>query len=104
VSEADKEKEQKNFHRQEKLEFPRFYPPISYLGADDEGRIFIRTWEKPANGKGYFFDVYDPEGKYITKIPMNFRPRILKKGYLYAIEADDDGIQTVKRYKITWKI
>jgi len=104
VSEAEKEEEQKKESRPErKIEFPRFHPPISYLAADDEGRIFVRTWEKPAKGKGYFFDVYDPEGKYITRIPLSFSPRVLKKGNLYAIEADEAGFQYVKRYKVTWK-
>ena len=104
VSEAEKEEEQKKESRPErKIEFPRFHPPISYLAADDEGRIFVRTWEKPAKGKGYFFDVYDPEGKYITRIPLSFSPRVLNKGNLYAIEADEAGFQYVKRYKVTWK-
>jgi len=104
LSKAEKDKEKKRPGSEGKIVFPRFHAPISYLAADNEGRIFVCTWEKPVNGKGYFFDIYDPEGKYITKIPMDFSPRILKKGNLYAIEADKDSFQTVKRYKITWKI
>ena len=103
VSEAEKNEERKKRDPDTKWEFPRYHFPMSYLAADDEGRIFVRTWEKPDKGKGYFFDVYDPEGKYITRIPLSFSPRVLNKGNLYAIEADEAGFQYVKRYKMTWK-
>jgi len=103
VTEAKKNEERKKRDSITRWEFPRDHFPMSFLAADDEGRIFVRTWEKPAQGQGYFFDVFDPEGKYITRIPLSFSPRVLKKGNLYAIEADEAGFQCVKRYKMTWK-
>jgi hypothetical protein len=103
VSEVEKNEERKKRNSVTRWEFPRDHFPMSFLAADEEGRIFVRTWEKPAKGTGYFFDVYDPEGKYITRIPLSFSPRVLKKGNLYAIEADEAGFQYVKRYKLTWK-
>jgi len=103
VSEAEKNEERKKHDPDTRWEFPRYHFPMSHLAADDEGRIFVRTWEKPADGKGYFFDIFDSEGKYITRISLSFSPRVLKKGNLYAIEADEAGFQYVKRYKMTWK-
>jgi len=76
---------------------------IRYLAVDDEERIYVRTWERPDNGEGYFFDIFDNEGKYIARIPFNFRPRVLKKGKIYSIEEDEEGYQFVKRYKVNWK-
>jgi len=73
-----------------------------YLSIDESGRIFTRTYEKSYDEVGYYYDVFDSEGKYIAKIPLKIRPLIWKKGKLYTIEEDDDGYQLVKRYKVTW--
>jgi hypothetical protein len=70
---------------------------------DEEGRIFVQTWEKPDSGEEYSFDVFDSEGRYLAKIPLNFRPAVMKKGKIYTIEEDEDRYQFVKRYKVTWK-
>ena len=86
-----------------KLIIPKHYPAIQYLFADDEGRIFIQTYEKVKDGNGYYFDVFDTEGRYISKISLKTRPRVWKKNKLYTIEEDENGFQMVKRYKVTWR-
>ncbi|MGA2533526.1 MAG: 6-bladed beta-propeller [Candidatus Aminicenantales bacterium] len=73
------------------------------LDVDDSGRIFVQTYEKAAEGHGYYYDVFDPEGKYIARILLKAAPRVLKKGKLYTIEEDEKGFQVVKRYKVSWK-
>jgi hypothetical protein len=103
VSEEEKNEEQKRYEPDKKVEFPRYHFPMSFLAADDEGRIFVRTWEKPADGKGYFFDIFDSEGRYFGRIPLEFKPEIIKKGKIYSIETDEAGYNYVRRYKITWK-
>ena len=103
VSEAEKNEERKKRDPDTRWEFPRYHFPMSYLVADNEGRIFVRTWEKPADGKGYFFDIFDSEGRYFGRIPLEFKPDILKKGKIYSIETDEAGYLYVRRYKITWK-
>lgn len=103
ISEAEKEERRKDIRPGTKVEFPRYHSAFYLFRIDDEGRIFVQTWEKPDSGEEYFFDVFDHEGRYIAKIPLNFRPNVLKKGKVYAIEEDEDGYQFVKRYKVTWK-
>lgn len=73
------------------------------MNIDDEGRIFVQTYEKTSNENGYFYDVFDSESKYIAKIPLKVRPRVWKKNKLYTVEEDEVGYQYVKRYKVTWK-
>ena len=85
-----------------KIIFPKYYPAFWHFSTDDEGRIFIQTFEKTEAGSHYF-DVFDPEGKYIAKAPLKVRPQTWKKNKLYTIEEDEDGYQYVKRYKVTWK-
>ncbi len=96
------EKEQQKKAYGEEFSIPPYHPAFSYLRTDDEGRIFVRTWEKPASGDGYFFDVFDSEGKYIAKIPMQFTPVVIESGKIFTIEEDEEGYQYVKRYSISW--
>lgn len=86
----------------ETMSVPKFHCPFRWIGADEEGRIFVMTWERAKDGQGYYYDVFDQEGKYIVKIPLRARPDVFKKGKLYAVEEDEEGYPHVKRFKITW--
>ena len=84
-------------------EVPHFHPAFRNFSFDDNGRIFVQTWEKPKDKEGYYYDVFDSEGKYLAKIALEAVPRVLKRNRLYTIEEDKEGYQFVKRYKVTWK-
>ena len=83
--------------------FPKHHPAFYRLCLDDEGRIFVQTWEKIGEEDIYYHDVFDSEGKYIAKVPLRSRPITCKKGKLYTLEEDEEDYQVVKRYKVTWK-
>jgi len=86
-----------------RVEFPDNYPAFQGLSCDEQGRIFVRTSERAEDKGGYYYDVFDKEGKYISKIFLKVRPQVWKKNKLYTIEEDEEGFQMVKRYKVTWK-
>jgi len=85
-----------------KIELPQNHLVFMNLSIDDEGRLFLGTYEKGRDGEGYYYDVFDSEGKYLTKILLKAMPQVWKKRNLYTIEEDDEGYQVVKRYKVTW--
>jgi len=87
-----------------KVEFPDNYPAFQGLSCDEQGRIFVRTYERVVDGEDYYYDIFDEEGKYIANIPLGFFPRTWKNNKLYTIEEDEDGYQYIKCYKVTWKI
>jgi len=80
---------------------PEFYPPINYIYSDDEGRIYVQTNEVDLENRDYY-DVFNSEGKYITKITLKGFPACWNKGKFYTIEEDEDGFEYVKRYNVTW--
>jgi hypothetical protein len=86
-----------------KLLWDKHHNAFIYLSLDEAGRIFVRTYEKAADGKIYYYDVFDSEGKYIAKIPLKARPIVWKMNKLYTIEEDEEGLQIVKRYRVSWK-
>ncbi len=102
ISEAEKEERQRDLLPGRKIKFSRYHSAFVYFKSDEEGRIFVLTWEKPDSGEKYSYDVFDSEGRYIAKIPLNFGIAVMKKGKIYTIEEDEDGYQFVKRYKVTW--
>jgi hypothetical protein len=85
-----------------KLVVPKYFPAIHSITTDDEGRIFVRTYKKIGERK-YYNDVFDSEGRYITKVSLKDRLQVWKKNKLYTIEEDKEGYQKIKRYKVTWK-
>lgn len=85
------------------LKFPNRYPPFIRFTCDEEGRIFVQTYEKTEDGERDYYDVFDSEGKYIARISLKFRPMVWKNNKLFTIEEDEDGFQFVKRYRVTWK-
>jgi len=87
----------------EKMVIPKYHCPFRWMIADDKGRIFVWTYERVADGEGYYYDVFDAEGKYIVKVPLKSRPFLFKNSKLYTMEEDEEGYQYVKRYKVTWK-
>jgi hypothetical protein len=84
-----------------KLVVPKNFPAIRSLTADDEGRIFVGTYEKA--GKSLFVnDVFDSAGRYVAAVALKGRPQVWKKHKLYAIEEDEDGTPFIRRYAATW--
>lgn len=91
-----------------RMTIPKYHNAFLWISADDEGKIFVQTWERTYNRDGYLFDIFDQEGKYLAKVPIPAKstkyPLIFKKNKLFTIEEDEEGFQVVKRYKVTWNI
>ena len=115
ISEQYKENILKNRKNSESSEIPppplpvfaKNFPFIMSLESDEIGRIYVGTYHKPENGQGNFFDIFDPEGKYIAKIPLNSErtsPLVWKKNKLYMRKVTEDGNIVVKRYTLKWEI
>ena len=80
---------------------PKHFPSFRTLRADDEGKIWVTTSKKTADGEKIYYDVFDVEGKYILEVALKASPRVFKNK-MYMVEEDEDGYQYVKRYKIIW--
>lgn len=84
-----------------KLNYPKHYYPYGYLICDDQGRTFVRTYEK-ANQREFFFD---SEGRYIAKFayPVDEMPVMIKKGKMYSILRDRNDLPLMRRYTMVWE-
>lgn len=84
------------------VSIPKYHNAFQWFTTDDEGRIFIRTHEQIKEGKGYHYDVFDMEGRFIVKIPLKTTPYLIKDNKFYTVEEDEQGFLAIKRYKVTW--
>ncbi len=78
---------------------PENFPPFRWIVCDNESEIYVQTYEKDKNDH-FVCDVFDPEGRYITKFSLPREEIIfgIKKNYIYTLI--DKGIPYVKRYRV----
>ena len=99
ISEEEKEKRK----LPQSSELPRYFPAFQDFSVDEEGRIFVQTYERQIDENKFYYDIFDPKGRYLAKIPLKMKPLFWKKNKLYTIDESEEGFQFVKRYKVTWK-
>lgn len=95
----------------ERHEFSRYFPAFDYFFADDEGRLFVKTFEKIPGTDKYFFDIFDPEGRYLTRAALKVGREIslkqgnfiIKNNKLYTVYYDEEDYPILKRMKIIWQ-
>ncbi len=83
-----------------KVIIPEHYPPIRGISSDDEGRIFVNRYVTDPENRHY--DVFDPEGKFISTLVVKNHLTFWKDKKLYCVAEDPNGYQYIIRYKVTW--
>jgi hypothetical protein len=91
---------------------PKHHNAFQRFTVDDENRIFVQTWEKTKDEKGFFYEIFEPDGVCFTKVslhfnfgrfPLHLSPIVWKNGKVYAIEENKDGYQFIVRYTVHWE-
>jgi hypothetical protein len=90
------------------FEVPGHLPAIYYFILDDRDRMFVCTYENEKKADGYwvFYDVFDAEGRWLTRfsLPRREMAFISKKNKLYSmVQENEAGFPQVKRYDMIWK-
>lgn len=105
VTDEDKAEELKNTPSevQTSVVFPKYYPAYERFFLSDLGHIFVQTWEKTKDGMR-LYDIFDREGRFISRIPLRPSGIEIINGKYYALEKDADGYQYIKRYTVSWNV
>lgn len=104
ITEEEKKEVEREMPPEMKLAIPKYHSAFQWIMTDDEGRIWVMTEERTPGTEGYYYDIFDLEGRYFAKIPLTFRLLVIKKNKFYAVREDKDGFHTVKRYKASWRM
>ena len=92
--------------------FPDPLPPLNQFFADDEGRIFVMSYEPGPNPGEYMWDIFNPEGVFVGRkalklvwaaLYMGPRYTFVKNGHLYCHQEKESGFHELAVYKMIWK-
>ena len=92
--------------------FPDPLPPLNQFFTDDEGRIFVMTYEPGARPGEFIWDIFDPDGVFIARTALNIlwaglylgsRYTFIKNGHLYYHRVKESGFHELIVCKVTWK-
>jgi len=111
ITEGDKKQYRKKYadslKKGVKITFRAEWPAFSGLFVDDEGRIFVKTYERARQGlDSFYYDVFNKEGVYEAKvtIPVTLdNNSVWKNGRVYTVETDKNGLPLIKRHRVTWR-
>jgi hypothetical protein len=101
----------------EKLVFPESSPPFQHLFGDDEGRLYVMTYETGAKPGEFVFDIFTPEGVFFARTSCAahlwadlYAPGsptdswvTVKNGRLYAVREKAGGYKELVVYRMTWE-
>jgi hypothetical protein len=97
-----------------RIYFPKYMPPYQSFFCDDEGRLFVMTFEEGQNKGEYICDIFNPEGQFICSVGLgNFaewenivRSQLVilaKHSHLYCIQQKENGYKELMIYKMKWE-
>jgi hypothetical protein len=87
---------------------PEHWPPFLAFFVDEEGYLFVRTFEEGRAKGEYVHDVFDPSGAFVGRIGLDLdfsREREYAKarrGGLYGFTRDDSGYEQLVVYRMSW--
>ena len=87
---------------EDQYSFPKVLPPIRYICADDNNRVFVCTYESEGEDK-YLYDIFDENGRCVEKVAIKGLPIFFKNGYLYCRGEDENNLHQVIRYLVEIK-
>ncbi len=115
VSQEYKEKYLKEFDSfmpeyAKKIYFPEHWHPFHSFFPDDEGRLFVMTYESGKNPGEYMFDIFTKDGVFIARTSLN----VHHWGYgsmnakargnrLYVVQEKESGYKELVVYKMNWE-
>lgn len=101
-----------------KIHFPDHLPPFQYFFTDDEGRLFVMTYETEERPDEYMFDIFNPDGLFIgrksLKLYLSLIPyyapgnsidfwTVMRKNRFYCIREKESGFKELAVYKVSWE-
>ena len=89
--------------------FPKYKPAFKNIISDDEGNIWIQSYNKNREVEEQFFDVFDKKGKFILSVEIfgessfpssSYTVTRIKNKAFWKIETGDDGFYRIVHYII----
>ena len=92
-----------------KIYFPDSMPPFHSFFSDDEGRLFVMTYEQGENPGEYIYDIFNKDGIFIGREAMNILHdqkglyAWMKNGRLYCLQEKDSFFKRLVVFNVYWE-
>jgi len=92
-----------------KIYFPDAMPPFIGFTADEDGRLYVMTYEAGRQPGEHVFDIFNPDGVLVLRKPIriyhNFRGASAKvrNGRFYGVIEKENGYKKFLAYRMIWK-
>jgi 6-bladed beta-propeller len=92
-----------------RIEFVAAWPAFASFIEDEEGRLFVRTFEKALDSEENMFDIFTPEGVFTGRVSIANRnaqsetyslPCLCRGGRLYSLHDKDSGYRELTVYRL----
>ena len=106
--------ELEQFKIKDKISFPENMPPFQYFFTDDEGRLYVMTFEQGEKPEEYIYDIFNPEGLFIGRMSLDnsgnevtakwggpFEAKA-RSNHLYSLRIKTSGYMELVVYKMIW--
>ena len=96
----------------EKIYFPKDWYPFYSFFPDDEGRLYVMTYEEGENPGEYLFDIFNSDGIFIARKGLECSLRNArfpelhiktKMNHLYCVKEKASGYKELVVYKMRWE-
>lgn len=95
------------------IHFPENFPPFQYFFSDDEGRLFVMTYEEGQKPRYFLYDIFNTEGIFVGRIELDNcsqlddqtypLPAVAQKNLLYCLCEKNSGYKELVVYRMIWK-
>lgn len=92
-----------------KIYFPDSMPPFLAFFSDNEGRLFVMTYEKGENPGEYICDIFNPDGVCVGRKSLKVfhgesgLHATMKNGRFYCLHEKSNGYKELIVYRVEWK-
>lgn len=86
-----------------KVDLPEVKTVTDGMLVDDLGYLWVETQEtREDEGRTLrAYDGFDPDGRYVHRVWLEFRPGLFVRGKMYRVHQDEEtGFASVKRYRV----
>lgn len=90
--------------------FKENWPPFQDMFTDDEGRIFVMTYEEDTNSGESQFDIFNTDRVFIGRVGLRNKGQINRpfttkaaKRRLYSLESKENGYKELVVYRMIWE-
>lgn len=90
----------------------KYWPPFQYLFTDDDGQLFVMTYEEGEDSGHYLYDIFNPDGLFVGRVSLSnlispiqwdIQYVVARNNKLYSLREKEGGYKELVAYRMIWE-